>query len=518
MKPARTPFFWLILVAVIFFFSPEVSSTQSGFKIETPEPFFQSYHTNLEISGNIPGGANFKINGQDVSLDGHGNFKTWVKLINPGRNDFFLTASARGKSISYRLPVVKIKTFTDIEGHPARQAIENLATLKIFGNLCTEDSFLPEATLSRAGFCVWLVETMGIKKPARPSKSSFKDIGEESPLFPFTENALQNHWIEIGPEKRFYPEQEISRGQALVWLLRAVKLTSFEKVCSENIKKYQYLAGRNGFFPKNWQKARYILNFQPALKRWEAAWLFNRTKSARLQYQLLFLEESPIVKEVTVNERTENQDKVAGFKIKLQLPEPFYTRQNIDVFLSFPGSSLKSIKLLPEGTVSPADEVIYAGGFKTESKNPAGLFPIQLTVAEDNGFTRSQIFASPAEIQKFNCSVKNAEPEIFRLTLTPDVFSKNDDQPVLVEITPVVKNKSPVKKIFLNLENIGKQIEAPAEDDGLLGDKKAADGIYSLLIKPAPGAIAGREKNIPVVIEGKNGLKKFENITLKIVE
>lgn len=480
--------------------SPKISITE-------PAPFSLIYEDSAEISGRVQPALKLRINGLEIPLDKDGNFKAIIKLPCFGRNTFFFTALGwLGSTLTQELTLVRTKTFADIQNCFAKNEIEVLATLKIFGDESFQENFRLNEPLSRQVFLGWLVRTFGVKKPKRPAVTSFKDVKTESPFSPFIEYGVTCGWLK--KEIYFYPEKNISRFQAVTYVLKALGLISSEKT--------QIAALKAGLLPEAWLKARQPLEPEKMLTRAEAAYLLAQTKPVKARWQM-FLEKSAVIcKEIQYSLEPAKDGQIIGFKVQIQKPLPLYNIDNPEVLVTFLKPGEKKLKLLETTQVTPADEVFYLGKTKL-SRTSRTVFPFQINLLGENGTSQNFIFTNNSDVQKFNNQAKNQQLKILKITASPAKVSLKKAETFLIEVALDPRQKENVKKVYLVIKSLGRIYSAPAEDDGQLGDKTAGDSIFSLLVKPAEDIKPG-EKKIFAVVEEKNGFKKFETLTINIVE
>lgn len=116
------------------------------------------------------------------------------------------------------------KTFGDISGHESRSAIEALAAGNII-NGKTEDTFDPDATMTRAEFAAIVVRALGLPEKG---DASFADVTAEDWFYDSVNTAHFYGIINGVSETAFHPNDTISRQQAAVMVARGAKLCGMD--------------------------------------------------------------------------------------------------------------------------------------------------------------------------------------------------------------------------------------------------------------------------------------------------
>lgn len=116
------------------------------------------------------------------------------------------------------------KTFTDIENHASRAAIEALASRGII-NGKSENEFVPNATMTRAEFAAIIVRGLGI-----PEKNGdiFDDVSKGDWYFGYVNTAYAYGIIKGVSDTKFNPNGTITREEAAVMTVRAAKLCGLD--------------------------------------------------------------------------------------------------------------------------------------------------------------------------------------------------------------------------------------------------------------------------------------------------
>lgn len=119
------------------------------------------------------------------------------------------------------------RTFDDINGvnaHKNQPAIEALASREII-NGKTENTFDPEATMTRAEFATIVVKSLGLKPVAN---DKFADVNSDEWYAPFVGTAVSYGIVNGTSETTFNPNGTITRQAAAAMVERAAKLCGMD--------------------------------------------------------------------------------------------------------------------------------------------------------------------------------------------------------------------------------------------------------------------------------------------------
>lgn len=117
------------------------------------------------------------------------------------------------------------KTFTDVEGHWSKQAVNDMGSRLIIKG--TDDShFNPNATITRAELAAIMIRALGLSESGNSSK--FTDVNANDWYAGAVAKAVEYGLIEGYRDGTFAPNQTISRQEALVILTRAMKIAGVE--------------------------------------------------------------------------------------------------------------------------------------------------------------------------------------------------------------------------------------------------------------------------------------------------
>lgn len=120
-------------------------------------------------------------------------------------------------------------TFGDIKSSPNRAAIEALAAREIINGM-GDDSFAPNATMTRAQYATIVVKALGLTPKAN---SKFKDVAANAWYAPYVGTANAYGIVNGVSDTEFNPEGTITRQEAAVMTIRAAKLCGLDTVMSE---------------------------------------------------------------------------------------------------------------------------------------------------------------------------------------------------------------------------------------------------------------------------------------------
>ncbi|MEE1013467.1 MAG: S-layer homology domain-containing protein [Clostridia bacterium] len=112
------------------------------------------------------------------------------------------------------------KTFSDISGHKNQAAIEALAGRGII-NGRTEDTFVPEDTMTRAEFATILVRGLGLPEKA---SSAFTDLAENDWFAAYVHTAYAYKLVNGTGDGTFTPYGTLTREEAITMVARAAAL------------------------------------------------------------------------------------------------------------------------------------------------------------------------------------------------------------------------------------------------------------------------------------------------------
>ncbi|OME87853.1 hypothetical protein BK120_00535 [Paenibacillus sp. FSL A5-0031] len=127
------------------------------------------------------------------------------------------------------------KTFADMQGHWAQQAVEALAS-KLIVKGKTETAFDPNGQVTRAEFASLLVRSLGLS--SKGSDQAFTDVAASSWYAADVNAAVQHGLVQGVGNNKFNPDAFITREQMAVMIMKAVQLvqgdTSAESNSSSN--------------------------------------------------------------------------------------------------------------------------------------------------------------------------------------------------------------------------------------------------------------------------------------------
>ncbi len=120
-------------------------------------------------------------------------------------------------------------SFGDIAGSPNREAIEALAAREIINGM-GDDSFAPEATMTRAQYATIVVKALGLTPKAN---GKFTDVASDKWYAPYIGTANAYGIVNGVSDTEFNPEGTITRQEAALMTVRAAKLCGLDTEISE---------------------------------------------------------------------------------------------------------------------------------------------------------------------------------------------------------------------------------------------------------------------------------------------
>lgn len=115
------------------------------------------------------------------------------------------------------------KTFEDLNGHWAHKDVTLLASKKVIEGL-SDTRFGPNEPITRAQFTAMLVRALGLNGHGQGAETGFVDVKNNDWYAAAVATAVENNLIEGFSDGSFRPNEQITREQMGVLLLRALKL------------------------------------------------------------------------------------------------------------------------------------------------------------------------------------------------------------------------------------------------------------------------------------------------------
>ncbi|CAM4350602.1 S-layer homology domain-containing protein [Paenibacillus phoenicis] len=134
---------------------------------------------------------------------------------------FRLKASGIYAAIAHR------KTFTDLNGHWAADEVGMLASKTVIQGT-SDTEFSPNAPITRAQFTAMLVRALGLTRQQPNPSGGFTDVNPGAWYASAVSTALEHGLIEGFAGGEFRPNEQITRQQMSVLLVRALKLAGAE--------------------------------------------------------------------------------------------------------------------------------------------------------------------------------------------------------------------------------------------------------------------------------------------------
>lgn len=158
----------------------------------------------------------------DSSLEAYNTEKSGAPSGTGGNSSSASSKSSRGSTRDFSVVAEeqtdKEMVFSDISGHWAEKAIYLMSERNIVTGY-DDNTFKPDKFVTRAEFAKILVNVFGFKAK---SQVNFEDINETDWFYPYVKVAATNN-IVLGYEGKFYPNDEISRQDAVVMLYRCIE-------------------------------------------------------------------------------------------------------------------------------------------------------------------------------------------------------------------------------------------------------------------------------------------------------
>ncbi|MGK9252154.1 S-layer homology domain-containing protein [Paenibacillus humicus] len=172
--------------------------------------------------------------------------------------------------------------FKDVSGSYAESAILRLAKLGIVSGT-SADRYSPARSVTRAELATLIARTLGLE-PVQAAIPAFRDVARSSAFYPMIQAAVNIGWIGGRSADRFEPAASVTREEAAVMLLRALKrgapvggetvyrdqerISPWAEASVLEMNRLSLMAGDQGYFrPK------------AAISRAEAAVLLDRIRN-----------------------------------------------------------------------------------------------------------------------------------------------------------------------------------------------------------------------------------------------
>ncbi|WP_341186550.1 S-layer homology domain-containing protein [Paenibacillus sp. FSL H7-0756] len=160
-----------------------------------------------------------------VRVENNGSFSFVPATFNVGEVSFHSPSNGTFAVISSN------KTFADMNGHWAQEAVHRLASKYILTGL-TDSRFAPDGTTTRAEFAAMIVRALGFSSSG-PAASSFKDIPTGAWYAGSIGAAVQLGLVQGGTDNTFRPNDKVTRQEMTVILVKAMALAGAPLPASE---------------------------------------------------------------------------------------------------------------------------------------------------------------------------------------------------------------------------------------------------------------------------------------------
>jgi hypothetical protein len=221
IKPA------LLLISIVAF--SFTAAAIANLDVISPKDKTNTLSTRASIDGAAPGAKEADLNGTKVDLDRSGKFNA-IALLRPGKNVILVTAKyPDGQKLMKKVRVLRIVTCDDIEKlfkgsqHWAKQQILTLLTLGVIEGY-PDNLFEPGKSLERGEFATWLARAKQLKT-FQPKQDVFFDVPKEHWRSPYVKAVVDAGYMSGVTKEKFGVNDKISRGDAVVAVAKANKLT-----------------------------------------------------------------------------------------------------------------------------------------------------------------------------------------------------------------------------------------------------------------------------------------------------
>ena len=226
-----------------------VALCELGMEMEHPQ-FIKNGFTLVDNVLSFRNGEGFFNHTRTSGADGMATEQAFYALtavlrLSRGQNSLYrmgdaasvpLDAPAPDSGLTGRNPDVKARpvtkpgiSFGDIQDSPHRAAIEALAAREIINGM-TAESFVPEATMTRAQYAAIVVRSLGLVPQAN---GQFSDVPTSAWYAPYVGTANSYGLVNGVSETEFNPSGTITRQEAAVLTIRAAKLCGLDTELSD---------------------------------------------------------------------------------------------------------------------------------------------------------------------------------------------------------------------------------------------------------------------------------------------
>lgn len=126
------------------------------------------------------------------------------------------------------------REFEDMENHWSKDYVNEMASRMIISGV-NENTFDPNSNITRVEFATIITKALGLNY--QPSANPFTDLYGNEWYYEPVQTAYQYDLIKGYDNGSFFPEKNMTREEAMVIIMKAIKLTGFDiDITEENIK------------------------------------------------------------------------------------------------------------------------------------------------------------------------------------------------------------------------------------------------------------------------------------------
>lgn len=190
------------------------------FSVSFPTDKFVHYKDSIRLLGKSSALATkIEVGGEPVYVDKDYNFSV-SKSLKPGKNLIKLSVKNEGKSLDYKLRILRLITYPDLTRQiKERREIEFLSTLGVIDG-DADGNFYPNKDVTRR----YIVRTMVkiLKLPVeKVSEDLFSDVLKNDPDAQYIQCAIQNGLMFALPDGTFKPDRALTLSEAMFLLSNA---------------------------------------------------------------------------------------------------------------------------------------------------------------------------------------------------------------------------------------------------------------------------------------------------------
>jgi len=210
----------------ISYVGPDNKEEQASIDLAVLKPDDKSiiYSDNVEVSGTVKSkkaAYPVKVNGVTAAVDPTGKFTVSVPVDKVGKKLIVVEAQDFGGKtiVKDTRRILRLTQFADVgEGYWAKKPIEHSSTVGLVQGY-PDGSFKPERALTRAELATLMVRARGARIPGY-ARQVFKDVKTSYWAANYIEAAERMGLIKGYPDKKFRPNNRVSKAEAIAILVR----------------------------------------------------------------------------------------------------------------------------------------------------------------------------------------------------------------------------------------------------------------------------------------------------------